>query len=557
MSVRAHDPQDRPELTEEMIASYLRVRGDGEAPDGLLAAARAQALRPAAIPRPRPLAVALAAGLAVLLLASLVLTLPSRPAPTAPTAAPTAPARELLLVTYRETPAGNEVLLRPADPMTALPIAGIEPIAISQPFQTLLSPDGRTLAVLTGMYALALEDGQPDTSTGMLRLVDLASWTIRDTPVTGLVGVQRVTWAPDSTALVWLAPTQTVPTYPTGRAYRVMRWTIGSAAPERLLDLPDPAFVPIDLGVMPGGPEIPSATLALYGEPVDAAGAYTGTPRVVTIDLDHPRVIGAADLLSARALGADDQPGVVWDLARQRLFVATVDELWVIGLPGVGVRSMSAGRAGTSAEPGPSPSASAPGAQRSDTYVWGAVSPDGARLYLAGASQIVPDDPDQPTRVLPAGLRVIDTLDGGLVAAPDASVGLVTLAPSGDPLLAASWDTGACGSADAGDGEVWLLDPGTLEARARIPDPEGACPYPLIMSTSWDGRYGYLLTTVDRPVGDQDDRGTIESELRVVDLADGRVLAQRTGSGDEPLVTLLALGGSCGGVTGCWAAYGR
>ncbi|MFN8519907.1 MAG: hypothetical protein U0667_11080 [Chloroflexota bacterium] len=504
-------------------------------PDGLLAAARAEALRPGPFRRSRPLALgmAMAATLLVVLGAFGLLAARPRPAPSPPVASPVAPAHGLVIATHGDTVDGGEVLLRPADPATALPLPGLEPIAIAQPFETRLSPDGRTLAIVsTPPYEVV--DGQPvRPDSGVIRLVDLASWTVSDTPVTGLGFVSDLSWTPDSTALVWLAPTQTDADL-AGRAYQVVRWAIGAPAPEVLVGLPDPAFVPQAARVVVDSQGVPRSTLVVYGRLRDADGYLAGTPRVLGIDLDRGRV--AADVDLADVGPGDVRTAVVWDLPRQRLFVATDDTLLTVDLgdfvvEGHPIEALEAGASTRDRLP----------------VLSGVVSADGDRLFLTGVTQEVTDE---GVSYGPAGLRVIDTHDGRLVEPIDASISQVSLSPAGDQLLVASMGDHGCTLLDASDVELRLLDPDDLQVRARIAALEGAvCPSPLEMSISWDGRFGYLGDAV---------RTGAESwnQVRVIAMEDGRVVGQRTFDEQDPLVTLLVLGGRCGGLSGCQVGGG-
>jgi hypothetical protein len=343
------------------------------------------------------------------------------------------------------------------------------------------------------------------------------SWTVTDTPVAGLVDFRGVTWTPDAQALVWLAPTQTSPTVPVGRAFEVLRWVVGAETTEHLLTLPDADLRPLDARLV--GP----STLAVYGRPIDAAGEFAGAPRVLAIDLDERRVLQDVELADETLAGPDADPAVVWDLPRQRLLVATDDRLTTVGLPDLAVTARPIGTPLDSAAP-----------SSAGTILSAALSADGERLYLSGLAQTLTDLGVQHE---PVGLRVVSTSDGSLVAAPDPTIGQLLLSPTGDRLLGASWQP-ATDDPLGGRAEMRLLDPDTLKVVATIPGPDDAvAPYPAELRASWDGRFGYAVTNVRAGDG-------AHPQLQVVDLADGRLLEQRDADGDEPLVSVLALGGS-------------
>jgi hypothetical protein len=216
-------------------------------------------------------------------------------------------------------------------------------------------------------------------------------------------------------------------------------------------------------------------------------------------------------------------------MPRQRAFLATQDTLLTVDLRSISVTAQSIEGAGSSAS-------------RPGTVLWGELSPDGGRLYLTGVTQT---QTDGGIRYDPVGLRVIDTRDGSLVAAPDPTISQVTLDPTADRLLMASWATHDASPIDQADGEVRVADPDTLDVLARIPAPDGASmPHPIVMSTTWDGRSGYIGSYIR---GNED----THTEVQVIDLENGRVIEQRSFGGPEHLVGLFVLGGGCGGVAGC------
>lgn len=518
----------RPTLSDDVISAYLRARGVGSPTMGLVAGARERALRRRHGPRRLARVLGLVTAMAVFLGLGLVVDGPTgpHPVPTVPGAGGrVAPVRELVSATYRDTPTGSDVWLRPADPATARPLDGFDPIIVTQPFEPHLSPDGRTLAIMTW-----LSDAP---GTGTLRLIDLASWTIADTPVTGLVDFRGVTWTPDSRSLVWLAPTETSITLPIGHAFEVMRWSIGAPSAEHLVTLPDPALRPLHARIMDGRDDPTASTLVVIGRLLDEAGQEGRAVHILTVDLDQPAVVDDVELSDLELGLAQRSPAVMWDLPRRRVFVASHDRLLVVGLPGLEVAAVPVDWA-TSADDIPP-----------EAFLSGALSLDGARLYLTGLTAILTGDPDQIVRYGPIGLRVIDTRDGSRVGDVDASIGQLALSPTGERLLVVSWDPGDEVSSRGPSGEVRLLDPATLEVVARIPPVAGTVPlYPASLDISWDGRYAYVMTTVDHPVGDRGDQGTIEPRAQVIDLVDGIPVAETAAGSEESLVELFALGGS-------------
>jgi hypothetical protein len=265
--------------------------------------------------------------------------------------------------------------------------------------------------------------------------------------------------------------------------------------------------------------------LAVVATPRDASQRVSGTPHVLTNDHEHPPLNADVDLRDAGPVGA--YPAIMWDTPRQRVFVATQDTLLTVTLRAVSVAAQSIeGAGGSESRPG--------------TVLWGELSPDGDRMYLTGLTQTETDD---GTWYGPLGLRVIDTHDGSLVAPVEPTISQVTLSPAGDRLLMASWISDDTTPIDQVNGEVRVVDPGTLDVLAPIPAPDGAAiPFPIVMSSTWDGRLGYVGSYIRTNEGSH-------SEVQVIDLEDGRVIGQR--SFEPGFVGLFVLGGGCGGVTGC------
>lgn len=506
----------RPDLTDDAIARYLRARGAAAPPlDDILADAQREALRPHRDVRWGAVAAVVAAVAVTLGLVVGILVLAPGATDMSVTGAPTRPAREVVLATYHETTTGSEVLLRPADPATARPLDGFDPIVIAQPFEPHLSPDGRTLAVMTWIT--------DEIGTGTLTLIDLADWQAVRTPVNDLYDFRAPTWTPDSRGLVWLAPAERSTTVPVGRAYEVVRWDIGWPSARTVVALPDPAFRPWDAHLMT------SSMLVVVGQAVDGRDIATDVPHVVVIDLAAGRVTadlaidgletGRQQVRGDPEVTLESRPAIVWDTPRQRLFLAAIDQLVQV-VPGSA--TVSGGYLSVDTRPQRVP----------NEMLTGAISPDGRSLYLTGVQTVVDDGIQQPSDAV--GLRVIDTQDVRTVANLDHDIAQLVLSPDGQRLLVGTStrppDATQAPIPSAGS---LLIDTASLAVIMEDDQPPGAAYVHL--AVSWDGRFGYLTTSI------MDGSGTTQ-QVEVIDLVDGSVVSRHTVDPGEPLVQLLVPG---------------
>jgi hypothetical protein len=172
-----------------------------------------------------------------------------------------------------------------------------------------------------------------------------------------------------------------------------------------------------------------------------AVFAVGETPRLLVVDLLAGAIVIDVPLPGLRAEGPPAdlpiEPGLGWDVERQRVYVAQAGGVTVVDL-GTG--------AIVSRRPAPHPVAD-------DTIERAAVSPDGTRLYVTGTR----------TGAFPTtlGLEVVDTSDLSTVAAFGLPVGTVEVSPDGRWL--------ALGGGASG---VFVMAAGEQSVRVTLGDPD-------------------------------------------------------------------------------------
>jgi hypothetical protein len=216
--------------------------------------------------------------------------------------------------------------LRPVDPQTLADLPGYTPIRLETRYRSALSPDAQTLALLMSppedTFGPPVSEGQRSYT---LRLLDLARWQEHPTTVivTGAIG--WFGFAADNGRLYWLVSTDSDETAPAQREYTLYRYTPGTAEAELVARLPrgmvgDPWS---DLRLLRSGRQ-----LAFY----DWASAANGQPQLRFLDLASGQFVTTLPLAGVRtgtvtsASGTETfVPGLAWDTAHNRLYVAHAD----------------------------------------------------------------------------------------------------------------------------------------------------------------------------------------------------------------------------------------
>ncbi|MGI8689554.1 MAG: YncE family protein, partial [Thermomicrobiales bacterium] len=229
-------------------------------------------------------------------------------------------------------------------------------------------------------------------------------------------------------------------------------------------------------------------------------------------------------------------PGLAWDTARERLYIAHADgdAITVVDLAGGTVIAQQEVRPRTSLARRVAawlmPRVAAKGGPSTDR--WAVLSNDGARLFVIGQHAEPTQQPDGRWRetMTPTGLQVIETRDLREVAHLDVPANEMMLSPDGRRLILHTYRDDGRGTVSGGSGtrhQLAVVDPDRLVELDHA-DVGGALS---LHGFSADGRYAYLS---DAASGGGTRSRTI---VRVFDLERRRFVAER--ALDGPFADLL------------------
>lgn len=448
--------------------------------------------------------------IAVVLLAFLLLTL-GKPVLDQGRAASTAvsvPPSRLLLVDAGA--ADGHLGVRPVDPTTLADLPGYASLNFGHDYWSALSPDGKTLAAMVHPINAA-------QSQVVLHLVDVTSGREVVPGVTIDDYVEALTFGPAGRSLYWISPVfhEPVQSWPDGRT--LYRYDLARGTLDAVASLPA-AFVPWAARAVPNG------TLAIYGIPTNAGNLATDAPHLLLLSLASGQITANLRLDGIKAgqyLETDPTtgqpsdrmywPGLAWDVARQRLYVASAETDRIV------VVNLASGRIIRQGDVHPAaslldrllrwltPPAEAKGGP--STMGVAELSPDGQRLYLARTSEA--------QTWSSSGLEMVNTGDLSLVERVDLPVSDLALSPNGQRLLLRLWWPEASGS--PAHQALAIFDAQQLRELGRIAVDS---PFELLGFLS-DGREAYVGRDVQRT-----DR-TWEWRISVVDVAARRIVAER------------------------------
>jgi hypothetical protein len=374
------------------------------------------------------------------------------------------------------------IRLRPVDPATLADIPDLAPIEVGHHYNQAVSPDGRTLAVISWPSG-------SHNAGGSLVLIDLATWTSHPTGVTINDQVLGPVYSADGSALWWAAPGWRDREHGIARGYSLVRYDMALSHLEKVVTFAE-SFEPWQIRPLRDAQHV-----AVFGVPIDTGNLAEGSPRLEVVDSMSGSLAAVVPLDGVKAgqFRVTDgvsypyheyRPGLAWDIARDRLYVVYPDEdrLSVVDLVAGRVTASEPIRPRTSALDSLL-AALAPSAEAKSvptTQRWTVLSPDGSRLYVSGA---------------PEGLFIIDTQDLADIGRVELPGTAFALAPGGRPLLV--------------DEPFY---------------PRGFSP---------DGRYAYVARMDPGPM----------TVLRVVDVRDGHVVAERVVDGYVAALLLIPSGG--------------
>jgi DNA-binding beta-propeller fold protein YncE len=309
------------------------------------------------------------------------------------------------------------------NPATLAAVGGVPSVKLGVFYQTALSHDARTLAVIRW---------PSDNVYGAdLLLVDVASGAVTATGVKVDGDVPFMTFSADDQSLLWVQGQRDG----NSAAFRVTRFPLGGSVEDKDR-LPSNTF-PVDMRLLPSGDLAVIAGQAVASAtPIAPRLVFYSASGSLTADIALPGVL-VGEQVRSDGLVAINTPGVAWDLAHSRLYVAhpEADVVTVVDLAGKRVTAtVNAAPATSWLDPlgvGTAAAKLEPGNDRSV-----ALSPDGSRLYVVGSRRTKTGTGDSAVfSQTPVGGFVLDTRSLKRVATIDLPVDRVLASPTGTSLV--------------------------------------------------------------------------------------------------------------------------
>ena len=444
-------------------------------------------------------------------------------------AQPSAQNAVLRLVALSEADEG--LIGRPIDPLTLADLPGYDAIDFGHHNTYNLSPDGRTLALITWPSGSHNRDGA-------LHLLELSTWQLTTTEITFDDHVAPLHFGADGRALYWTQAARRDAAHGIPRDYELYRFDLDSGQLTAVTSLP-PSFTPWEMQHLSSGKQ-----LAIYGIPTDPNNLVEDTPHVLLIDLaagniaaDIPLEGVTAGQFRVQAAAENEppyrmvRPGLAWDLERDLLYVMHAEEekVTVVDLVKAEVsrqtdirvqqtlldRFLSLGVQVAEAKVVPG------------TDKQAVLDPGGKILYTVGLHrEMLPaeDGDGWVYQETPLGLQVIAAEKLTEVQRLDLPVTDLALSPDGQWLLLRSaYDTtGPDGGLEHVHHGLYLVDTTSLVAVAAHLMPESEVH---LQGFSPDGRHAYVSTATSEWPGDH--YGNWHGTLHVLDLQSGQFVAER------------------------------
>lgn len=452
------------------------------------------------------------AGAIVGLLAACGRTETSRAAVSAPAATPAAPiaaATRPILVTVGSAPGGTTTGLtaRPVDPLTLADAPDTLPLSFAHHYSGAIGPGGRTMALFSW------PDGATNTG-GTLQFIDLPTWTATPTAATANDFGSGVLFTDDERYLYWMASTRRDLAHNLPLDFDLVQYDRARDTIRVVASLPPsfvPDYLPASARLLHGETE-----MAIYGVPTDGDNLATDAPHLLIVDLQRGTIradvrldgVKAGQFVTGPANTPTYQryePGLAWDLARDRLYVGHAD------VERVSAVDLASGVAQPAVDTGPTPSpwqrathwlmptVAAKGGSNSGCAM--VLGRDDTRLFLARYGREMWQRPDGTSAEVaaPQAVQVVDTNDLHLIRTLDLPTRQLVPTTDGRTLLAVITDGSDEATAGATQGtptRLILLDTETLKERGSAVVADGAS----IQGFSADGRTVYLHGSTRPPM---------------------------------------------------------
>ncbi len=260
------------------------------------------------------------------------LTLSSQPSTVTASEPVIAPNRNtndaITLLAVTENEKGDGLQARPVNPTTLDNLPGFAPINFGHHYTYVVSPDRKTLAVITWPSGFG--------AGGELHLIDLDTWT--DTPADLSIDdhVSELTLDTAGKRLYWTIPTVHDPAHGMPRDYQLYQYDLDSHQLSAITQLPS-SFIP-------WSQRLASGNLVIFGIPTDPNNLAEDVPHLLIIDPTGNRIMSDVRLDGVKAGQFREQatnatamvqeeswqyvmynPGLAWDLDRNLLYVAHAD----------------------------------------------------------------------------------------------------------------------------------------------------------------------------------------------------------------------------------------
>ena len=361
----------------------------------------------------------------------------------------------LLLAIYRDSEESGS--LHQVNALTGADLPGHEPIFLGGNYWHALSPDGRTLAVIS------LPPGGMSPE-GRLRLIDLEEWSDRETGVRLHQWPTKLAFSPDGKRLALGASSP--------GDHRLILFDPSTHA---VVAQASPDFAPLDIAFTPDG-----ASLMVYGTRYEGAEGLNPQPLAALVDAADLHTTWSDELTgvmdgeyAAEGLSSQDRhlmsngwsAAVVLAPETQHLYVvhADADMLTTVDFAQRSRRTVAIMPRLTWLERllalG---SFTAYAKELNGAFKAAVLSADGERLYVVGRKISTTQDArgNLTTDETMLGLKVIDVATGGELAAVDTPATGITWAGDGRHLFIGGWTNA---------GWTDVVDAETFEAEAHLP----------------------------------------------------------------------------------------
>jgi hypothetical protein len=392
----------------------------------------------------------------------------------------------VLAVSEKQNSVAPSLEARPVDPTTLADLSDYAPIDFGHNYTYAISPDRKTLAVITWLK-------------GVLHLIDLDTWS--DTPTDVRIGdyTSELTFSADGKTLYWTVPDRHDSAHGIPRDYQVYRYDLERRQLSVITSLP-PSFIPWFQGLSSGN-------LIIFGIPTDSNNLAEDVPHLFVIDPVGNRIVKDQQLDGVKAGQCREpvteatpsvqeeswqymmyNPGLAWDLDRKILYIVNAhdDKITVVDLVSGSLLKQTQIRPRQSLLERVSDSF-APAVEAKGGRWLGArviLSDDGERLYVLG-------EKTEMGLLRPVDLRVIATDGMREISHLRELFTDFALTPDGISLLVVKTEVDKSHGFDTLlSQDVYVLDAESLQERTHIQIDQ--VDQIVLHGFSPDGRYAYL-----------------------------------------------------------------